>query len=508
MDAPFAPNPERGARWTIGLTDLHTFKFLWCCWRKQYVHALSSKSANRSPRAELELWAFHRLGAHRTVADAHHPGGGWRTSFAKAVAHAACGERAAAEGAVALFTAQRAPTPQHLSLAEALLPFMPETASRLIEGRSDVPAALRVAVSLRCGNLQDAQRLLDGLRPPSFAAQPELHLFRTNAGGGSPAEQLERLNAFLQAHRLPVLQLRDPRRPPSAGNLLPAEPVAAVHGPLVSVLMTTHRTGARAVAAVESVLAQSYRDLELIVVDDASNDGTLEQLQAVASQDPRVRLLPLRRNVGTYAAKLIGLRLARGEFITCHDSDDWSHPQKIARQVAPLTMDDRLVCTVSSWVRIQDDGHFYARPVHPLMRINPSSPLFRRERVLREAGAWDCVRTGADSEFLARLKLVFGAKAVKKVGQPLSLGSHRPDSLMTAPGTGYSQTGMSPQRLAYWEAWNWWHIETLAQRRVPFVPFDLEAAARHRPFDVPESLKVRLEDVEACLRAIEPTGSR
>lgn len=114
------------------------------------------------------------------------------------------------------------------------------------------------------------------------------------------------------------------------------------------------------------------------------------------------------------------------------------------------------------------------------------------------------MRTGADSEFLARLKLVFGAKAVRKVGQPLTLGSHRPDSLMTASATGYCEAGMSPQRLAYWEAWNRWHIETLARRRKPFMPADACAAVRHRPFDVPESLRVPPEDVEACLEAALP----
>lgn len=387
-------------------------------------------------------------------------------------------------------------------MGASLLPYMPETALGLIETHGRAPWALQVSAMLRCGRLEEAHRLLDAAAPGLFASEPELHLLRTNTCGGAPAEQLVRLNAYLAARGVPPLRLRDVTQPPSPGNVMASVPTPPVRGPLVSVVMTTYCAGARAVAAAESVLAQSYRDVELIVVDDASGDDTVLRLQALADRDARMRLVSLPRNVGTYAAKLIGLNYARGEFLTCHDSDDWSHPEKIARQVAPLLTEQRLVGTVSNWVRMSDDGRFYARGVYPLTRLNPSSLLFRRERVLREAGAWDCVRTGADSEFLARLKLVFGAKAVKKIPQPLALGSHRPDSLMTAPATGYTEAGMSPQRLAYWEAWNRWHIETLAARRQPFIPADPCAAARLRPFDVPDALRVPAEDVEACWRAV------
>ncbi|GIX24534.1 MAG: hypothetical protein KatS3mg122_1765 [Caldimonas sp.] len=157
-----------------------------------------------------------------------------------------------------------------------------------------MPAALRVAAWLRCGRARDAQRLLDELPPALFAAQPELHLLRTNASAGAPAEQLGRLNAFLQAHGVPALRLRDVNQPPSPGNVMAGEPTPEVQGPLVSVVMTTYRTGARAVAAVESVLAQSYRHLELIVVDDASGDDTIERLQALALRDARLRLVSCR----------------------------------------------------------------------------------------------------------------------------------------------------------------------------------------------------------------------
>jgi hypothetical protein len=190
------------------------------------------------------------------------------------------------------------------------------------------------------------------------------------------------------------------------------------------------------------------------------------------------------------------LRRAAGEFITCHDSDDWSHPMRIERQVRPLLEDAKLVFTTSLWVRMQDDGIYYARPVHPLMRLNPASPMFRKDTVLQHAGGWDTVRTGADSEFMARLKLVFGHKAMHRVAQPLAFGAHRADSLMTAADTGYSTSGMSPTRLAYWESWTYFHISELRAGRKPHLPVDLLAKRR---FAAPDTIAVPQRDIEKCL---------
>lgn len=476
------------------------FTFWWHYRKNRLAQALARRPSQKAV-SQRALWAMHRLGMHISVSAADGGELGWQGRFAQAVSHAACGRVQQARVAVAAFRRCPGALDHGAELALALAPFLPMDALQLVEGLQGVSPALLVALRLRNGQVERARELLD-TGPVKGAYDPELHLLRTNASGGSPHEQLNRLNAFLQAHGVPPLELRDTGFAPSPINVMPVKWPEPIDGPLVTVLMTTYRTGARAEAAIASVLAQSYRHLELIVVDDASGDDTPGRVRAWTARDDRVRLIELPRNVGTYAAKLIGMAQASGEFVTCHDSDDWSHPEKLSRQVAPLLADARLVCTVSNYLRMQDDGVFYARAVHPLMRMNPSSALFRRKPVLDQAGAWDCVRTGADSEFLARLKLVFGSRAVRKIPQPLSLGSHRPDSLMTASATGYCEAGMSPQRLAYWEAWNRWHIETLARRRKPFMPADVRAAVRHRPFDVPESLRVPPEDVEACWRAV------
>jgi glycosyltransferase involved in cell wall biosynthesis len=298
------------------------------------------------------------------------------------------------------------------------------------------------------------------------------------------------------------VQLHNPDAPPSPHNVKVSEALVPMNGPLVTVLMTTFRTGARATVAIESRLNQTYRNLEVIVVDDASQDETPDLVQTLARRDTRVRLLRLQTNSGTFVAKNIGLQSAHGEFVTCHDSDDWSHPLKIEHQVRPLLQDSALVATTSHWVRMQDDGMFYSRSVHPLTRLNYSSPLFRRQMVLQRMGAWDCVRIGADSEFLARLRLVFGKHALKRIAKPLTLGSHRAGSLMTAKETGYSDAGVSPQRLAYWEAWTGWHLDCLRRGKLPCLPQDLVTLSENRLFAAPAEICVSTQQILTALAQI------
>lgn len=484
---------------------LNHLRFLWRYRQNRFTHAIATVNHRQSRReARKKLWAMYQLNMYRSVAKQPTKPSCWRTSLAKAVSLAACGEIKTAREIVTSFQKQHTRFWQRMALVKGLAPFMPQDALMLLEGLPKAPPAIHIALLLRNGHLAKARSMVEQLPSNIVEIDPELLLLQTNTFNSTPEIQLQRLNNFLQAHNLPPLSLVDPSLAPSPLNLRAAKVPEARSGPLISVLMTTYNTGYRAEVAISSILAQSHQSLELIIVDDASSDDTPERLEKLARRDNRITLLRLPRNVGTYAAKRIGLAQANGDFVTCHDSDDWCHPEKLSRQLAPMLSDPTIICTVSNWVRMQDDGIFYARPVYPLTRLNPASPLFRREMVLREAGAWDCVRTGADSEFLARLKLVFGTKAVKKVNQPLTLGSHRPDSLMTSMSTGYTHMGVSPQRQKYWEAWSQWHIDSLAAGKKPYMDNDV-LFTLERPFEVPISLLVDPEALADCKKVLNPS---
>jgi GT2 family glycosyltransferase len=102
--------------------------------------------------------------------------------------------------------------------------------------------------------------------------------------------------------------------------------------PAVSVTMAVYDAEPYLVQAIESILAQSFRDLELIAVDDGSRDGSLAILAGFAARDPRVRMIR-RAHGGLAPTRNAALAEARGEFVAVMDADDVAHPERLARQV-------------------------------------------------------------------------------------------------------------------------------------------------------------------------------
>ncbi len=107
-----------------------------------------------------------------------------------------------------------------------------------------------------------------------------------------------------------------------------------MHPPRVTVLMSVHNGGRWLRAAMDSVLAQTWADFEFLILDDASTDDSVAQIEAV--HDERIRLIRLPENVGLTRSLNCGLHAARGEFIARQDSDDISAPERLAKQIACL----------------------------------------------------------------------------------------------------------------------------------------------------------------------------
>ncbi len=452
--------------------------------RSRFAEALARLPADEWLDSDRGVWACYRLGLYATVSRSDPDPRYLPGSVGHVVSLAACGRVAQAQAEIQALTRRHgAAALQSAGLSSALAAFAPEAALSILDPRRG-QQALHSALLLSQGETVEAARRLRRLLDQGEVGEPDLHLLATNAQAGSMAQRLEGLNRMLARHALPPAALRDPERMPGPTNLT-ASPPRPQHGPRVSVLVTAYNTQDRIGPAIESLLAQSWRNLEVVVADDASTDGTADVVQALAERDTRVRYLRMPHNAGTYAAKTAAFHRSTGEFITCHDSDDWSHPLRIEWQIRPLLAQPARVATTSRWVRLTDDGQFHARSVYPLTRLNPASPLFRRYAVEQHAGLWDSVRTGADSEFLARLKLVFGRQSVWALGAPLAFGAHRPGSLMTAADTGHGTHAVSASRLSYWEAWTRWHIAALRAGRKPVMPAAQTPGVDQRPFAVP-----------------------
>lgn len=106
--------------------------------------------------------------------------------------------------------------------------------------------------------------------------------------------------------------------------------------PLVSVVMAVHNAGPDLARAVDSILRQTHRALEFLIVDDASTDGTADALARYARADERVRVLRNERNAGLAASLNRALGEARGVYVARMDGDDASRPRRLERQVAFL----------------------------------------------------------------------------------------------------------------------------------------------------------------------------
>lgn len=222
-------------------------------------------------------------------------------------------------------------------------------------------------------------------------------------------------------------------------------------GPLVSIIVPAFNAGSKLRMSVSSLLEQSYRNLEVIIVNDGSKDSTQRVAHDLATDDPRVRVLDLPQNKGAYAARNAGLKDAVGQFVTVHDADDFAHAQKIERQVRPLLQNDRLVFSISDMVRVSAGGMFARRDIYPLQRMNTSSLLFRREFVLRECGYWEEKRYGADSEYLFRLRNSFPKDRWVRLRLPLSFAADHSGSLTASVSTGGLGEPSDPRRIAYTE---------------------------------------------------------
>lgn len=123
--------------------------------------------------------------------------------------------------------------------------------------------------------------------------------------------------------------------------------------PRVSVLMAAYDAEATIGRALRSALASTLEDLEVVVVDDGSTDGTAAVVEALG--DSRVRLLRSDRNQGLPLTRQRGADAARGEYLAILDSDDVAHPRRLERQAAYLDT-HRDCALVGTWARIVTPG--------------------------------------------------------------------------------------------------------------------------------------------------------
>lgn len=186
---------------------------------------------------------------------------------------------------------------------------------------------------------------------------------------------------------------------------------------LVSVIVPVYNASATIERTLRSVMMQTYANLEIIVVDDGSEDDSAAIVQGIGREDPRVILLR-QSNEGVARARNLGIARARGAFIAPIDADDIWNPFKIEKQIAVFenggdriglvycysrNIDERDVITAQEWQQDTGRGDVYALLILSNFVGNASSPLIRRD-YLQNVGAYDpslLARGGQGCEDLA-----------------------------------------------------------------------------------------------------------
>lgn len=252
-------------------------------------------------------------------------------------------------------------------------------------------------------------------------------------------------------------------------------------GPLITVIMSVFKPGPGLLTSVRSICNQTWRNLEILLMDDASPEEYSELLEECAASDSRIRLYRMERNGGTYLARNAALDLASGEFVTCQDADDWSHPRRLELQAKALLVDPDASASRSFCLRVQEDLHFQ-RPGYETRQENAVSLMFRRDQALQTIGYFDRSRKAADTEYRRRLELATG-RTVTDLPAPLSMYRMGSGSLSRAD---FTPGWHHPARVIYRNAYDRWHKWSVRRRSRLY----LERFSESRPFAIPQAFQL------------------
>lgn len=200
--------------------------------------------------------------------------------------------------------------------------------------------------------------------------------------------------------------------------------------PLVTVVITTFRRAKFLPEAIESVLRQTYGNIELIVIDD-NGEGTPDQLATAIAvgrmNDSRIRYRALKQNAGASAARNAGTMLANGFYVAFLDDDDIILPEKIAKQVQYMKSRDESCGGCGTWLkRIYPNGAEFAfKPpdgtdvflaaIKRVQTYQTSTFLFKRQALL-DIGMFDTAFRGLeDPELVIRLSLRYHYGMVEEI---------------------------------------------------------------------------------------------
>ena len=198
----------------------------------------------------------------------------------------------------------------------------------------------------------------------------------------------------------------------------------------VTVLMSTHNDERYIEEAIVSILQQTLKDFEFLIIDDASTDGTPDILDKYRREDSRIRLVRNENNLGLTKSLNIGLKLAKGKYIARMDGDDISHPGRLEHQYVYMTSNSGCDFLATEGVLIGESGRrlkdiridFKGLPQKEYI-LNYGSPfihssmMFSKHKILEMGGYDESYKTRQDLELW--LRIIYSGMEISVLKRPL-----------------------------------------------------------------------------------------
>ncbi len=254
--------------------------------------------------------------------------------------------------------------------------------------------------------------------------------------------------------------------------------------PKVTVFIPVYNREQYVGEAIESILAQTFSDFEILLVDDGSTDHSVDKIRSFP--DPRIRLVCNEENLGIPKTRNKGVELARGQYMAMLDSDDRAYPERLEKQVAFLDLHPEYA-QIGSWCRMMDAqgrilNKIKRQPVLPddihaqfLFRCAMSNrSIMARTAILQEYGYRNDFLRCQDYELHVRLAkhyklgnlpecLVYGRIHTEQItGQTTDLGDAKKQEIISGQlnelGVAFSQEDLDP------------HLTLSRMRKSRFIP--------------------------------------
>ncbi|WP_406685338.1 glycosyltransferase family 2 protein [Seonamhaeicola sp. MEBiC1930] len=186
----------------------------------------------------------------------------------------------------------------------------------------------------------------------------------------------------------------------------------------VSIITPTYNSERFIEDTIKSVINQTYKDWELIIIDDNSTDTTIEIVSRFSNRNSNIRLIKNKKNSGAAFSRNKGIKEAKGDFIAFLDADDLWKPEKLEKQISFMQINNCKVC-YSSYELMNEEGELLNKQISALQTLSYKK-LLKSNYVGNLTGIYNAKSLGKITSINLRKRQdwLIWLEAIKKSGKP------------------------------------------------------------------------------------------